>query len=94
VPTNINNIKPAATLPGSAQLLSLANGVAFWALIGAVVALVVGAAMWAIGSNSQNIHQSMAGRRTVAAAILAAAIIGAAPHLVGWFFNLGQKVGG
>jgi len=90
---DIVNITPSSGgLPGSSQLVSLANGLAFWALIAAVVALVAGAAMWAIGSNSQNMHQSMAGRRTVVAAFVAAVIIGAAPHLIQWFYAVGSRV--
>jgi cobalamin synthase len=36
-------------LPGSTQIEQLANGIASWALIAAVVGLVVGAVMWAFG---------------------------------------------
>ena len=90
---DIVNITPSSGgLPGSSQLVSLANGLAFWALIAAVVALVAGAAMWAIGSNSQNMHQSMAGRRAVITSLLAALLIGAASPLINFFFAAGQAV--
>jgi hypothetical protein len=82
----------AGALPGTKVLEGLANGLSFWALLAAVVALVAGAALWAIGSNSQNIHQSMAGRRTVVASLIAGLLVGAAPHLIMWLFNLGGKV--
>jgi hypothetical protein len=86
-------LTPSPTaLPGSAALQKLANGLAGWALIGALVALVIGAAMWALGSQSQNMHQSMAGRRTVVAALAAAIIIGAAPALINFFFATGSSV--
>ena len=90
---DIVNLTPVANgLPGSSELLKLANGLAFWALIAAVVALVIGAALWAIGSNSQNFHQSMAGRRTVFSSLIAAIIIGAAPHLITFFYAAGSAV--
>jgi len=79
-------------LPGSAALQSLVNGIGGWALIGALVALVIGAALWAIGSHTQNLHQSLAGRRAVVTSLLAAILIGAAPHLIDFFFTTGSGV--
>ncbi len=85
------NLNPTPTdLPGSAALQSLANGLAGWALIGSLIALVIGAALWAFGSHSQNMQQSMAGRRAVATAILSAVLIGAAPMIINFFFNTGH----
>jgi len=81
-----------SNLPGSAALQKLANGLAGWALIAALIGLVVGAAMWALGSHSQNIHQSMTGRRAVVASLAAAVLIGAAPALINFFFSTGSSV--
>ena len=86
-------LKPnLSSLPGAATLQALMNGVAGWALIGALAALLVGAVSWALGSHSQNMHQSMAGRRAVSASIVAALLIGAAPNLVNWFYNIGHGI--
>jgi hypothetical protein len=79
-------------LPGSAALQQLANGIASWALIGALVALLIGAALWAVGSHTQNMHHSMAGRRAVLTSLAAAVLIGAAPSLINFFFNAGLAV--
>jgi len=66
-------LKPSPTaLPGSAVLQQFANGLAAWALIGALIAFVVGAAMWALGSHAQNMHQSSTGRRAVITSVAAA----------------------
>jgi uncharacterized protein HemX len=70
----------------------LANGLAGWALVAALIALVVGAALWAFGNQSQNMHQSIAGRRTVVTALGAAILIGAAPALINFFFHTGLAV--
>jgi hypothetical protein len=87
------DIPPSLTsLPGSSVLESLVGGVEAWAEIGALAALVIGAALWALGSHTQNMHQSAAGRRAVATALVAALLIGAAPHLIDFFFNAGGKV--
>jgi Family of unknown function (DUF6112) len=79
-------------LPGSAALVKLINGLEGWALVLALGALVAGAAAWALGAHSHNVHQSTAGRRAVLAAGAAALLIGAAPALVRFFFDIGQSV--
>jgi hypothetical protein len=79
-------------LPGGQVLQRLTNGLGGWALIAALVGLVIGAATWALGSHSQNFHQSVTGRRTVLISALAALLIGAAPALVNFFFHAGQGV--
>jgi MFS family permease len=79
-------------LPGGAVLQHLTDGLGGWALVLALVGMVVGAAMWALGAHSQNFHQSFAGRRTVLVSGLAALVIGAAPALVNFFFHAGQGV--
>jgi hypothetical protein len=79
-------------LPGGAALQSLADGIAAWALIGALVALLLGAMLWAIGSHTQNMHQSSQGRRAVLTSLVAAILIGAAPTLINFFFNTGLSV--
>lgn len=86
-------LAPSTTaLPGSAALQQIANGLASWALIGALIALLLGAALWAVGSHTQNMHQSMAGRRAVVTSLVAAVLIGAAPSLVNFFFHTGLAV--
>jgi hypothetical protein len=79
-------------LPGSAVLQQVANGLAAWALIGALIALLLGAALWAVGSHSQNAHHSALGRRAVWSALVAAVLIGAAPALINFFFTTGLSV--
>ena len=87
------SLNPSTTaLPGSAALQLIANGIASWALIGALIALLIGAALWAVGSHTQNMHQSAAGRRAVATSLAAAVLVGAAPSLINFFFNAGLSV--
>ena len=76
-------------LPGSGTLQSMANGIAGWGLILALIAVVIGAVTWAFGSQSQNIHGAVSGRRTVMVAGGAALLIGAAPILINFFFSAG-----
>jgi hypothetical protein len=82
----------AGDLPGGAVLQQLTDGIGFWALALALAALMVGAALWAIGAHSQNFTQSVVGRRAVLVSGLAALLIGAAPALVNFFFDTGRQV--
>jgi hypothetical protein len=87
------SLTPSNTaLPGGAVIQNLINGVDYWALIGALVALVIGAVMWAIGNQTQNMQQSSAGRRAVLTAVAAAILLGAAPTLINFFFTTGTTV--
>ncbi len=79
-------------LPGGAEHQSLTNGLGGWALVLALVGLLIGAVMWALGSHTQNFHQSYSGRRAVLVSALAALLIGAAPALVNFFFHAGTNV--
>ncbi len=78
-----------SALPGGSILQQLADGIGGWALILALVGLVVGAATWALGAHSQNYQQSYLGRRAVLVSVAAALIIGAAPAIINFFFHLG-----
>ena len=79
-------------LPGGSVLQSITNGIGAWALVAALVGLIVGAAAWALGSHSQNYQQSYVGKRTVLVSGLAALLIGAAPGIINFFFQAGSKV--
>lgn len=79
-------------LPGGQVLQQLTNGIMGWSLILALVALVVSAVSWALGSNSNNYQYAVAGRRGVVIAGLAALLIGAAPAIVNFFFTTGTGV--
>jgi Family of unknown function (DUF6112) len=81
-----------SALPGSATLQQIADGIAAWALVGALIALVLGAGLWAVGSHTQNAHQSLQGRRAVMVSIVAAILIGAAPSVINFFFHAGNNV--
>lgn len=90
VTTPAAGFKPTAgALPGGHTLLTLVNGLGGWALIIALAGLVIGAALWAIGSHSQNYQQSFVGKRAVLVSGAAALIIGAAPTIIDFFFHTG-----
>ena len=77
-------------LPGPGTLQDLTNGIGQWALIAALIGLVLGAAMWALGHYSQNYQQAYNGRKGVLVSGAAALLIGAASKIVNVFFGLGK----
>ena len=80
----------ASALPGSGTLQQIANGIAGWGLVLSLVAVVIGAVAWAMGSHSQNLHHAVTGRRAVMVGGAAALLIGAAPILVNFFVHAGR----
>ena len=82
----------ASQLPGSNVLQSLTNGIGGWALVAALIGIVIGAVAWGLGQHSQNFHQAYAGRKGVLISAAAAILIGAAPHVVNFFNTLGTGV--
>ncbi len=79
-------------LPGGGTLQTLTDGLGAWALVAALIGLVIGAAAWALGVHSQNYQQSLIGRRAVLVSGLAALLIGAAPTIINFFFNAGTHL--
>jgi MFS family permease len=79
-------------LPGASVLQNLTDGVGGWALIAALVGLVIGAVAWAFGQHSQNYQQAYSGRKGVLISGAAALLIGAAPHVVNFFDTIGKSV--
>jgi len=85
------SLDPSANgLPGHNTLEQLANGIGWWALLAALLGLVVGAAVWALGSHTNNYQYSSSGRRAVLVSGAAALIIGAAPTVVNFLFGAGH----
>lgn len=79
-------------LPGASVLQGLASGVDGWALLAAILGVIVGAILWAFGHYSQNYQQAYNGRRGVMVSALAALLIGGAPHIVQFFVNHGTAI--
>ncbi|HVA99992.1 MAG TPA: DUF6112 family protein [Acidimicrobiales bacterium] len=85
------SLDPSASgLPGTATLQSLVNGLAWWALLAALVGLVVGAGTWALGAHSNNYQHTSSGRKAVLVSGAAALLIGAAPTILNFLFNAGK----
>ena len=79
-------------LPGGSALQNLTDGIGAWALVAALLGVVIGAASWALGAHTQNWQQSYSGRKTVLVSGLAALLIGLGPTIVNFFFHTGASV--
>jgi MFS family permease len=91
--TDAPNLKPdSSQLPGASLLQSLANGIDGWALMAAMIGLVIGAVIWAFGHYSHNFQQAYNGRRGVMVSALAALLIGGAPQIINFFLDKGAKL--
>ena len=79
-------------LPGGSVIQQLLDGLAGWALFASLGALLIGAMVWALASHAGNYHGASKGKTTVLVSAVAALLIGAAPSLINFFNNLGQRV--
>jgi MFS family permease len=89
-PVNLN--PDPGQLPGSKVLQDLTNGIGGWALVAALIGVVVGAIMWAFGHYSQNWQQAYNGRKGVLISGLAAVLIGGAPAIVNFLVQKGGSI--
>ncbi|HEX6395246.1 MAG TPA: DUF6112 family protein [Acidimicrobiales bacterium] len=93
LPSDGPTVQPdSAQLPGSHVLQSLANGIDGWALMAALLGLIVGAVIWAFGHYSHNYQQAVNGRRGVMVSALAAVLIGGAPQIITFFVDKGARL--
>ena len=79
-------------LPGIGELRKIVGASMTIGLILAVLALIIAAIVWAIGSNSSNPHLAGRGKLGVLVALGAAIACGASVTLVNFFWNVGQRV--
>lgn len=87
------DIKPNSNgLPGIGQLRTIVGASMTVGLILAVLALIIAAVVWALGSNSSNPHLAGRGKLGVLVALAAAIVTGASVALVNFFWNVGQSV--
>lgn len=79
-------------LPGGQVLEDLTNGIAGFSLIFCLIGLVIGAAMWGLGSTSSNYQQTFVGKKAFAVSALAALLIGGAAAIINFFYGAGQNI--
>ena len=93
-PTFINPAPDPSNLPGSYQILAVVSGLRWGALVACLLALVVGAAVWAFSAHNGNPYSVSRAKTTVLGALIGVFAIGAAPALIQWLYTLGTQVAG
>ena len=93
-PSFINPAPAPTQLPGSDQVLGLVAGLRWAALVCCLVALIIGAAVWAFSSHQGNPYWGQKAKLSVFGALLGVFVIGAAPALIQWLYTLGTPVSG
>lgn len=95
VPPTTWTLKPTlggSDLPGTQVLRHLTEGFAGWALIAAVVGILIGAVMWAFGHFGHNYQQAYSGRKGVLISCLAAILIGGAQGIIRQLVSTGGGI--
>ena len=92
VPLDISISPNSNGLPGIGELKQIVGASMTIGLILAVLALIIAAVVWALGSNSSNPHLAGRGKLGVLVALGAAIACGASVTLVNFFWNVGQRV--
>jgi hypothetical protein len=92
VPLDINIDPNSNGLPGISELQKIVGASMTIGLVLAVLALIISAIVWALGSNSSNPHLAGRGKLGVLVALGAAIVCGASVTLVNFFWNVGQSV--
>ncbi|QBX57305.1 hypothetical protein EXE58_18990 [Nocardioides seonyuensis] len=92
VPLDISISPNSNGLPGIGELKQIVGASMTIGLILAVLALIIAAVVWAMGSNSSNPHLAGRGKLGVLVALGAAIACGASVTLVNFFWNVGQRV--
>ena len=79
-------------LPGSNVLEQIVDGLFYFALLGCVAAMLIGAAVWAFASRGHNPHYATMGKGAALIAFFGAIVAGATPALINFASDLGDKV--
>ena len=87
----VNMTPDFGAIPGAGPLQQVINGIGAFALLLSLVGVVVGGALWGVGSLTSNYHQAAVGKRATMFSIVGAVVVGAAAALVNWAFSLGQS---
>lgn len=79
-------------LPGAGSIKKLIDGLAFFALLACAAGILLGAALYAFGSRSNNYSQAANGRSMMLYAAVGAFVAGAAPAIINFFEQAGGGV--
>jgi hypothetical protein len=79
-------------LPGAGAAEKLLNGLAFYALLACTAGMLIGAALYAFASRSNNYSQAANGRSMMLYSAVGAFVAGATPAIINFFTQAGGAV--
>lgn len=82
----------SVTIPGLARFKGIVSALVPFALVACVLAVIIGAIMWALGGFTNNPHRAASGKTTVLWSLVAAIVIGASGFAVGWAHDQGTTI--
>jgi len=82
----------SVTIPGLARFKGLVSALVPFALVACVLAVIIGAIIWALGGFTNNPHRASSGKATVLWSLVAAIVIGASGFAVGWAHDQGTGI--
>ncbi len=82
----------SVTIPGLARFKGIVSAMVPFALVACVLAVIIGAIMWALGGFTNSPHRAASGKTTVLWSLVAAVVIGAAGFVVGWAHDQGTTI--
>src|SRR5206468_9275016 len=88
---NIHMTPNFSGIPAAGPIQTIIDDLGAFALFLSLAGIIIGGAMWGVGSLSSNYHQAAVGKRATLYSVVGAVIVGAAAALVNWAFSLGQS---
>jgi hypothetical protein len=87
----VGPVSPNQSLPGSAEIASLINGGAGWALLACVAAMVVGGGIWAWAQKAGAFQRIHVAQLFVLGGMIGSLVVGAASVLVNFGYSAGAS---
>lgn len=82
----------SVAIPGLARFKGIVSAMVPFSLVACVLAVIVGAIIWALGGFTNNPHRAASGKATVLWSLVAAIVIGASGFVVGWAHDQGTTL--
>ncbi|HEX9342931.1 MAG TPA: DUF6112 family protein [Actinomycetota bacterium] len=87
---NIHMTPNFSGIPAAGPIQTIIDDLGAFALFLSLAGIIIGGAMWGVGSLSSNYHQAAVGKRATLYSVAGAIVIAAAAALVNWAFQLGS----
>jgi hypothetical protein len=84
-------VQPSTSIPGTAEITSLINGLGMWALLACLAAMVAGGGLWAWAQRAGAFQRAHVAQMLVLGGLIGSIVVGAAAVLVNFGFGVGAQ---